>query len=263
MKILSLNVAVFLKNNERIKSFLNDHHVDVYCFQEVVHPIESTADDAYLSGPLIDTVLSKQQSFFSSFWEFKDFTQYDFHGDDHFHEDFGGFIELGLQTWTDFEIPFASTHYTKNPHARMTDWSKWPESDVKGFQVVDVLTPKPLRIINIHGNWSRGKQGDALTIKASNLILEETKKVTYPSIVLGDFNLFPETESIQILSNHFESLVDTYRIKTTRPSDNELHDHERNIVDYIFVDTRIKVNDFQVINSDVSDHLPLIVDIEY
>ena len=34
------------------------------------------------------------------------------------------------------------------------------------------------------------------------------------------------------------------------------------ICDYVFVNNKIKVNDFRVVDSDISDHLPIILDFD-
>ena len=60
----------------------------------------------------------------------------------------------------------------------------------------------------------------------------------------------------------FVSLVDKFNILTTRPKSNELSNFKRNIVDYVLVSKDIKVNSFAVLDSDVSDHLPLVLDFE-
>lgn len=65
-----------------------------------------------------------------------------------------------------------------------------------------------------------------------------------------------------IFKEDFTNLVDTYDIKTTRPASNELSNEKRNVVDYIFVSKEISVKKFEVINTDVSDHLPLILEFE-
>ena len=67
---------------------------------------------------------------------------------------------------------------------------------------------------------------------------------------------------MKVFYKDFVSLVDTYKIKTTRPGSNELSSLERNVVDFILVTPDIKINSFEVLDSEVSDHLPLILDFE-
>ena len=125
-----------------------------------------------------------------------------------------------------------------------------------------IIDEKPLRILNYHGIWTRGKLGNKKTLaackKINALALEAKGKV----VICGDFNLFPDTPSMKLFETNFISLVDQFKIKTTRPNANELNNLDRNVVDYIFVSRGVKVNKFEVIQLDVSDHLPLVLNFE-
>jgi endonuclease/exonuclease/phosphatase family metal-dependent hydrolase len=65
-----------------------------------------------------------------------------------------------------------------------------------------------------------------------------------------------------MIEKDFRNLIKEYNIKSTRPDFKDHLDEWNNVVDYIFVDDKIKVNNFEVINTDISDHLPLILDFE-
>lgn len=83
-----------------------------------------------------------------------------------------------------------------------------------------------------------------------------------PCIVLGDFNLLLNTKGIQLISDKMNDLIDKYSIKTTRPIFDDRLDKENLVCDYIFVNNKVKVNDFKVLNNNSSDHLPLLLDFE-
>ena len=53
-----------------------------------------------------------------------------------------------------------------------------------------------------------------------------------------------------------KNLIEEYNIKNTR------YGTENMICDYVFVNNKIKVNDFRVVDSDISDHLPIILDFD-
>jgi len=67
---------------------------------------------------------------------------------------------------------------------------------------------------------------------------------------------------MKVFYDRFVSLVDTYKVHSTRPVTNELHGKTRNVVDYILVTKDIKIKDFSVLPSNVSDHLPLGLNFE-
>ena len=191
------------------------------------------------------------------------FEKTNFHGHEHFFFDLGGKAEFGNYVRTKYKITKGQNIFVQNHFTYITDWSKWPEEDYRAVQVVDLdINGKELRLLNYHGIWSQDKHGNDKTKQACALIHKMALEVDYPAIICGDFNLFPDTASMTIFSNDFISLVDRYNINTTRPSSNELSDKNRNIIDYIFVSKGIKINNFEVIQTEASDHLPLVLDFE-
>jgi endonuclease/exonuclease/phosphatase family metal-dependent hydrolase len=195
----------------------------------------------------------------------KDFHLKNFHQKESFDFDFGGFLTAGNYLKTRFKIiNKANIFVQENFQIKVTDWSTWPKIQSKAVQVVDLVLPdsKKLRVLNYHGIWTKEKVGTGETLKACKKILSLAKEVNYSTIIVGDFNLFPDTPSMQVFYNDFVSLVDKHDISTTRPKSNELSHLKRNVVDYVLVSKDIKINSFAVLDSDVSDHLPLVLDFE-
>ena len=56
--------------------------------------------------------------------------------------------------------------------------------------------------------------------------------------------------------------IEKYNIKSTRPTVKDGLDVGNSVDDYIFVNDKIKVNNFKVKQTDASDHYPLILDFE-
>ena len=81
----------------------------------------------------------------------------------------------------------------------------------------------------------------------------------------GDFNLAPETKSIAMLTeNGYRDLIKDFKIRTTR---NRLAwemypESKQYFSDYVFASPEVKVKEFTVPENEISDHLPLILDIE-
>lgn len=264
MLLLSLNVALFETNNERLHEFLLQQNPDIICLQEVSGNLDPNVDPKFLSKDYIDNATKNlKYSFFGPTWEICDFHQKNFHQQENFDFDFGGFLKAGNYIRSKFKIIKKSNVFIQNKIIRFTDWSAWPRKQSKAVQVADLALPgsKSLRILNYHGIWTKEKIGNQNTLEACQKICRLAKEVDYPVIITGDFNLFPDTESMKVLQD-FISLVDKYNIQTTRPKTNELNHLKRNVVDYVFVSRGVKVNSFQVLDTDVSDHLPLILDFD-
>lgn len=263
MLLLSLNVALFETNNEKLCQFLLEQDPDIVCLQEVSHSSDPNINPAYLSKDYIDKATKNlKYSFFGPTWMIKDFHQKNFHQKDSFDFEFGGFLKSGNYLKSKFKILKKANIFITNKIIKVTDWSRWPEIQSKAIQVADLQLPNSeLRVINYHGIWTKEKVGNQKTLKACQKINQLAKEVDYPVIITGDFNLFPDTESMRVFKD-FISLIDKYQIQTTRPKNNELNHLKRNVVDYILINQGIKVNFFQILDSDVSDHLPLILDFE-
>lgn len=78
--------------------------------------------------------------------------------------------------------------------------------------------------------------------------------INLPKILCGDFNLRPDTESIQILEKGMNNLILLHRINSTRTN---LYTKEEKFSDYIFISYDIKTLSFEIYNEIVSDHAPL------
>jgi endonuclease/exonuclease/phosphatase family metal-dependent hydrolase len=266
MRLISLNVAIFEDNNKLVERFLVEQNADILCLQEVTRAIDGSANPEYISKNPIDFATKNlKYEFYNPITILKDFQVNNFHKKESFSFDFGGFIEMGNYMRTRFEIIKKEHLYVKNAgNIKITDWKNWPKCFSTGVQVADLKLhqSKMLRVINYHGIWTKEKVGNPETLKACKKILSLAKRVNYPTIVAGDFNLFPNTPSMQVFYKDFISLVDKYGVITTRPQDNELSDLKRNVVDYILVSKDIAVKSFKIPDSNISDHLPLILDFD-
>lgn len=80
-------------------------------------------------------------------------------------------------------------------------------------------------------------------------------------VLIGDFNLRPEAESIKIFEEKLRNLVKEYNIQTTRNSNyKNMEKYKDYIADYCFVSPNVEVVDFKVLPDTVSDHQPLFLD---
>lgn len=264
IKLLSLNVALFEKNNEKLARFIQKLNVDILSLQEVTRRVDVAANREFISMNSIDVGSSAlTESFFAPLWVLSKFEKADFHGKELFSVNFKGKIEFGNYLKTRYPITKGQNIFVQNHFSYVTDWSKWPEEDYRAVQVNDLdIDGKKLRVLNYHGIWSKDKRGTAQTKAACEVIKKLALEANGPVIITGDFNLFPDTDSMQVFGAEFVSLVDQFKIASTRPATNELSSEKRNVVDYIFVTKDITVKNFEVLESDVSDHLPLVLEFE-
>lgn len=117
-----------------------------------------------------------------------------------------------------------------------------------------------LTIGNFHGLWNgRGKADCPERLEQSEKILNFTKKVHNPIIIIGDFVLLPDTASVKTLEDAgLRNLIKEYEITSTRTS---FYSKPEKFSDYAFVSKDVKVKDFKVLPDEVSDHAPLSLEI--
>lgn len=134
---------------------------------------------------------------------------------------------------------------------------------------VDIKIPikdKNIHICNFHGRCYPGhKLDNPERLKQSEGLVEFFKDKKGLKIIGGDFNLLPNTKSIQMFKeNGYRDLIKDFNVKTTRnrlawesyPNNPQYHS------DYVFVSSDVKVKDFSVLDIEISDHLPLILEIK-
>jgi len=264
MKLITLNVALFEANNSKLIKFLKAQKADIICLQEVVKEIDTTVLHEYITKKPIDLATSElSYTFFGPNSIMDRFDMEGFHGHDAFHFDLEGLAEMGNYTKSKFKITKGQNIFVQNHFTYTTDRSKWPDEDYRAVLLTDLeIGKKKLRVLNYHGIWTRNKLGNEKSFEACEKINSLALEANGDVVICGDFNLFPDTSSMKIFNKNFISLVDKYKVKTTRPASNELNKLDRNVVDYIWVSKSINVKSFEVIESDVSDHLPLILEFD-
>ena len=120
-------------------------------------------------------------------------------------------------------------------------------------------------LVNVHGKAKPGNKFDTpVRLKQSENIIESIKDIRHPTIIGGDFNLYPNTKSVKMFEEAgYRNLIAGFGIKNTR---NEISWKEFNkkqyFADYVFTSPDVMVKSFEVPYVEISDHLPLILEFE-
>lgn len=258
MKLLNLNICIKLDNNNKIIDFVKEQNADICAFQEAMNDIDDDCFEMYKSKNRLTEIENYPFNDFAPLFIAKGVTK-----NGKITRDFGGNAEQGSLILSKYKIKEHYNQFYYNEYKYEYDATEFREKDwCRSIQnVILNINEKELQIINVHGIWNKDKIGDERTINQSQFIL---KSIRYdiPSIVLGDFNLLPNTESIKMINEKMNNLIDKYNIETTRPTFDDGLDKGNIVCDYIFVNDKVKVNDFKIINCNISDHLPLILDFD-
>ncbi|MFA6007575.1 MAG: endonuclease/exonuclease/phosphatase family protein [Candidatus Shapirobacteria bacterium] len=124
---------------------------------------------------------------------------------------------------------------------------------------------KIINIANIHGVARPGEKLDnPKRLEQSKRIIDFMAKIDGIKIIGGDFNLDKNTESVKMFEkNSYRNLIEEYKIETTRNRLSwERFEIKQLWADFLFVSPEVKVKSFEVPKNEVSDHLPLVVEIE-
>ncbi len=132
------------------------------------------------------------------------------------------------------------------------------------------IKDKTLFLGCVHGKTKPGTKFDtSLRLKQSEIIIDAFKNLNGPKIIGGDFNLNPDTKSIEMIEKAgYVNLIKEFKIKTTRNkiSWEEFRDYpgfvKQYFADYVFISPGIKVKKFEVPYKEISDHLPLILEFD-
>lgn len=114
-------------------------------------------------------------------------------------------------------------------------------------------------IINFHGLWNGGGKSDSPDrLQQSKKILEFMNTQAHRKIILvGDFNLAPDTESLAILEKGMRNLIKENGVTSTR---NHYYTKPVKFADYAIVSNDLDLKKFEVLQDVVSDHLPLLME---
>lgn len=246
MQLINLNTWAG-RIKEPLEAFLKARaeDTDIFCFQEIFNKFEEGDTSQYIEEADGNTNL---------FQEMRDILV-DF--DAHFcpvSENVYGiaiFLKKGIGVVASGEVllytnPNLGTDDATSDHDRKMQWIHIKKER------------KDVIIMNVHGHWDAAGKGDTpnriAQSKAINTFIESTGSI--PKILVGDFNLAPNTESIALIEKYVINLVKQDGIETTRT---ELYTGADKHTDYVFVSSEVLVEKFAVLPDVVSDHSPLFI----
>jgi exonuclease III len=131
----------------------------------------------------------------------------------------------------------------------------------RNIQYVTCKTPQGLRtVVNFHGLWNGKGKGDSDDrLLQSDKIINFLRTLKNPYVLMGDFNLSPDTESLKKFEDFgLRNLIKEYGITSTRTTH---YTKPEKFADYTFVSSGIDVKDFKVLPDEVSDHSPLYLEV--
>lgn len=254
MKIISLNTWGGRAGKEGLLSFFEKYkdEVDIFCLQEIWSGPYEYYDDSKAGGaPLnegnvmvygmqeISELLSEHAPYFRP----------------HFLENYG----LMMLVRKDLDVLEEGEVFVYKQKGYI------PEGDLgnhaRNIQYVTFNKEgQAFTVINFHGIWNGQGKGDSEDrILQTENILDFTRNLSRELVLCGDFNLRPDTKSIQLFEEAgMRNLIKEYKVDSTRTSH---YTKPEKFADYAFVTSGVNVKDFKVLPDEVSDHAPLFIEI--
>ncbi len=247
MKLITLNAWGGILN-EPLLDFIRAHSVDtdVFCFQEILKDdtgkTESNENKSLYED--ISVILANYNGYFGEYQE----TNY--------KKDRKNAGKMGIATFVKNNISSNFVEAIGLYHER--EWGDYSGKFLGGVALMVIVNN--MDVLNIHGLWQEGIKTDTeAKIEQSREIIEFVDKFDGKKIICGDFNLLPDTKSIQMFGDIYQDLIKEYKIDTTRSIS---YTKKLRHADYIFLDKDIAIKDFSVPDLNISDHLPLILEFE-
>lgn len=242
MKLITLNIWGGHVHDPLLAFIAANQDIDIFCFQEVyhnAHRIISTEDRMHYVNIFseIGSHLPQHQGYFRPVVE-------GIYG-------IATFIKTSIDVLGEGEVVIhdnAAYPGFGPTHSRNLQWIECN------------INSKIMTLLNVHGLWNgAGKTDSPARISQSQRIRDFVDTLNTPKILCGDFNLRPDTESIRILENGMNNLVNQFNVTSTRTN---LYQKTEKFADYIFTSPDINIHKFEVLQDEVSDHTPLFLEFD-
>lgn len=177
-------------------------------------------------------------------------------------------VPFGLATFARRSLPIVDRRAARVvDHQDTLDAIPGLHDIVRWLQVTEIGTPRGTLLVgNYHGIARPGSKLDSdERLEQSRGIRRILDRHDGPVLLIGDFNLLPETESVRLLEAGLRNLVIERGIPTTRSRLNPYHGtpQEQPHADYAFISPGLRVAHFEVPDVQISDHLPMILDLAW
>ena len=240
MKLITLNIWGGHVRDPLLNFIQNQQETDVLCLQEVYHNASAkvSTEDRTVSLNIfaeMAALLPNHRGFFRP-------------AVNHIYG-IAMFVKNSVEILGEGIVPiYDNPNYSGSgpTHSRDLQWLKCRAND------------RVYSIMNVHGLWNgMGKTDSPERITQSKRIRDAVCSSDSPTILCGDFNLRPDTESMKIIEIGMQNLIQIHEVSSTRT---RFYPKTERFADYILTSPEIAVNTFEVLKDEVSDHSPLFLE---
>lgn len=258
VKILNLNVWIGGILWENIVDFLKTEDPDILMVQEIYNGDSSFSKIQYRSFTQLKEILGYEYALFAAtFIEESDQ-----------RDDSGKFKEVvqGNAVYSKFPLSEVSNTFYDVAFGKRDpdDASKYHVTPRYLQHVTANIENKNLHILNTQGIWGEHGNDTKRRLKMAEHILNEAGNNT-PLVLAGDFNVNEKTKTVDKLRENFKSIFYDTMVSSFNLPRKDLEygpGYATSVVDMMFVSKDLKVISKRVPEVDVSDHKPLVCEVE-
>lgn len=150
------------------------------------------------------------------------------------------------------------------------EYGEFNSEDSKHFELIPAILQHTvvalnnikLNVFNVHGAWGFDGKDNKRRLKMSEKIINEIKDKENV-ILAGDFNLKPDTKTIQNIEIYLKNVFKDELTTTFNMKRKDRGGYSTSVVDMVFVSKSIRVLRRFCPRYDISDHLPLVCILEF
>lgn len=249
LKVISLNTWYGGKLFEQMATFLKKENADILLLQEVYNSHDTSLADNYRSFSLLPTEFDLKYSAFAPA----------------FKQNFGNFrVDQGNAIVSRWPIANQNIVFYDTPYD--PDYTESPlkfEYIARNLQIVDITIPDVgvVTVGNTQGIWGLDGGDSERRLHMSQVIVD-TLKNKNRVILGGDFNLKPNTKTILKIEDHFTNVFKDELTTTFNMKRKDNPGYATAVVDMAFVSPHMSIGEHYCPEVDISDHLPLIFNVE-
>lgn len=248
LKFISLNIWEGGRLLNPLLDFLRQENADIIALQEVFNSADLTLDERYRSVSVFQQKLEYAYADFAPAFRDAQFPQFVERGN-------AVLSRFPLQSAANifFDVPYDPNFYPAGP-----DFSHTPRNLQS---LTAIINNQKLHILNVHGIWGVDGNDTDRRLKMADIIIEQMRDKG-PCILVGDFNTDEKSQTIQNIGKHAINVFQGERGTSFNMNQKKGGGYGTAVVDFIFVSRDIKVLSHSMPLVDVSDHLPLVCEME-
>lgn len=251
IKVLTLNIWGGELLDKAI-NFIHKENPDIALFQEVFNGEEKNLDLKYQSYNILKQKLNLPHSAFEASFIDTSLSGRIPNGNVIFSR-----FPIENKKIIFFDVPFGEVNLEKSD--MQNGGSQYlPMSMLRADIKID---DRDFSAYSVHGIWGFDGEDNDRRLAMSETIIEEIKD-RQNVILAGDFNVKPDTKTIENIENHLQNVFKNELTSTFNMKHKKLGGYATAVVDMIFASNNIKIVTHFMPDVDVSDHMPLVCELE-